>query len=74
MCLLPQSFAPISYDLAVQQARSTIITCHGAQHVLPLWLSKSEKSCLNEAAVDVISLSPTSCLPAPLSFGCTERE
>ncbi|CAL2226699.1 unnamed protein product [Prunus armeniaca] len=74
MCLLPQSSAPISYDLAVQQACSTIVTYHRAQHVLPFWLSKSEKSCLNKAAVDVISLAPTGCLPAPLSFGCTGRE
>ncbi|KAL6280274.1 hypothetical protein ACE6H2_017155 [Prunus campanulata] len=63
MCLLPQSFAPISYHLAVQQAGSTIETCHEAQ-----------RSCLNEAAVVVISPAPIGCLPTPFSFGCTGRE
>ncbi|KAL6283327.1 hypothetical protein ACE6H2_014256 [Prunus campanulata] len=74
MCLLPQSSAPISYDLAVQQANSTIVTCHEAQRVPPPWSSKLEKSCLNEAIVAVISPTPTGCLSTPLSFGRTRRE
>ncbi|CAL2237191.1 unnamed protein product [Prunus armeniaca] len=74
MCLLPQSSTLISYDLAVQQAGSTIVTCHGAQLVLPPWPSKLKKSCLNEAIVAVISPGPIGCLLMPLSFGCTRRE
>ncbi|CAB4284297.1 unnamed protein product [Prunus armeniaca] len=74
MCLLPQSSAPISYNLAVQQVSSTIIICRRAQRVPQPWPSKSEKSYLNEAAVVVISSAPTSCLSALLSFGCKRRE
>ncbi|ONI03088.1 hypothetical protein PRUPE_6G237700 [Prunus persica] len=74
MCLLPQSSAPISYNLAVQQVGSTIVICLRAQRVPQPWPSKSENSYLNEATVIVISPTPTSCLSALLSFGCTGRE
>ncbi|KAL6279992.1 hypothetical protein ACE6H2_016873 [Prunus campanulata] len=40
----------------------------------PPWPSKSEKSCLNEAVVAIISPTPTSCLSTLLSFSCIGRE